>query len=235
MRSLLKIVSAVGLAMALATSAQAVLTPFTGQISYGLSTLPPIIATGAGSGNTPGVVTINTAAWAATTTLLTLDPTAAPPLSALAVQLTAPGPCAALPGSCPLGGTVNALVAGTPFLVVPNSPIGQSTKFSFGPYGSYLQAQAWQTGVVPVTVGGVTLTETPGGTPIVTTGYDNRTPGGQGTIKLVAPAGLASGLAGNLPLFVSMTLQFGPEPAAPLLLVSGVVAAVILGRRRMRR
>jgi hypothetical protein len=44
-----------------------------------------------------------------------------------------------------------------------------------------------------------------------------------------------STLGGNLPMYVSMTLSFIPEPGAPLLLGSGVAGLVILGRKRMRR
>jgi len=233
MRSLLKIVSAAGLAMVLATSAQA--TQFTGNVSYSLGGLAPLVASGTGSGNSPGTITIGTAGWAATGPVnLTLAATAAPPLTAIDIKLTAPGPCAALPGPCALTGTANALVGGAPFLVVPLSGIGVTGRQAFGPYGSYIDAQAWQTGVVPITVNGVTLT-TDNGALEVTTGYDNRTAGGGGVVKLVAPAGLMSTLGGNLPLFVSMTLDFtAPEPGAMLLLASGIVAAVVLGRRRMR-
>ena len=48
MRRSLELISAVGLAMALATSAQA--AQFTGNVSYGLSTLPALVASGSGSG-----------------------------------------------------------------------------------------------------------------------------------------------------------------------------------------
>ena len=73
MRSFFKIFSAAGLAMALAASAQA--APFTGFVSFGLSSLPPLVASGSGNGNSPGPVTIATAAWAATgPVLLTLNP-----------------------------------------------------------------------------------------------------------------------------------------------------------------
>lgn len=233
MRSFFKIFSAAGLAMALAASAQA--APFSGSVSFGLSTLPPLVASGSGNGNSPGPITIATAAWAATgPILLTLNPTAAAPLTALEILLTAPGPCAALPGSCPLAGTSNALVGGAPFLIVPLSGIGVAGRVSFGPYGSFIDAQPWTTGQATPTVGGVALT-TENGAVIQTTGYDNRTAGGNGTVKLVAPAGLMSTLGGNLPFFVSMELTFAPEAGELLLMGSGIAALALLGLMRMRR
>ena len=233
MHRFLKFISAAGLAMALATSAQA--TQFSGLLSYSLAGLAPVTASGTGSGNSPGPITIATTAWAATGPLLQpLAATAAPPLTAINLVMTAPGPCAALPGSCPLGGTANALVGGAPFLIVPMSGLGVSGRQAFGPYGSFIDAQAWQTGVVPITVAGVTLT-TDNGAPIFTTGYDNRTAGGLGTVKLVAPGGLMSTLGGNLPLYVFMQLTFVPEPGTLLLLGSGIAGLAIIGRKRMRR
>jgi len=239
MRSFLKIVSAAGLVMALATSAQA--AQFNGTVSYGLSTLTPIVATGSGSGTStvgPNLVTLPATPFAITGPVnITLDPTAAAPLTGLAATITAPVNCSfpgsPIGGSCPLGGTVNALVGYQPFLIVPLSGIGVNGRQTFGPYGSYIDAQAWTAGVATATVDGVALT-TDNGAPHVTTGYDARTPGGNGTVKLVAPGGLMSTLGGDLPLFVSMTLNFVPEPGMPLLAISGIAGAVILGRRRMR-
>jgi len=232
MRSFLKIVSAAGLAMMLAASAQA--APFNGEVSFGLSTLPPTVATGSGNGNSPGPVTIATASWAQTGPVnITLAPTASSPLTGLNIVLTAPGPCATLPGSCALAGTSNALVGGNPFLIVPLDGLGKVSNITFGPYGSFIDAQAWTTGVATATVGGNPVTTDNGG-PAQTTGYDNRTAGGAGFVKLVAPGGLMSTLGGNLPLYLSMTLEFVPEAGELLLMGSGIVSLLILGRWRMR-
>jgi hypothetical protein len=132
-----------------------------------------------------------------------------------------------------MGGTVNALVGGAPFLVVPASGVGVAGRQVFGPYGSYIDAQPWQIGPVPITVNGVQLTG-PYGTPLSTTGYDNRV-GGVGVVKLVAPAGLMSTLGGNMPLYISMTLNFIPEPGTLLLVGAGIAGIGIIGRRRSRR
>ena len=247
MRSFLKIVSAVGLAMALATSAQA--AQFSGNASYALSTLPGLVASGSGSGvSTSALVTIATTAWAsAGPTLITLAPTAAAPLSALNIVLTAPGPCSftasggqggGFGGACALGGTANALVGGAPFLIVPftvgGQGIGVGGRIAFGGYGSYIDGQPWTTGQVPVTINGVTLT-TENGADIFMTGSDNRDGAGNGVIRLVSPAGLMSALGGAFPLFVSMELDFVPEPGGLLLMGSGIATLVLLGSRRMRR
>ena len=243
MRRFLMFISAAGLAMALAVSAQA--TQFVGSASFALSTLPGLVASGTGSGNSPGVVTIATAGWGATgPVLITLAPTAAAPLTALNIVLSAPGPCAALPGPCGLGGTVNALVGGAPFLVVPfvnaagTIGLGVGGRLAFGPYGSYIDAQPWTTGTATVTINGVGLTTGNATSPGVLSqmfGSDARTPGGLGTVTLVAPGGLMSTLGGPFPLFVSMTLTFVPEPGTLLLLGSGIAGLAIIGRKRMRR
>ena len=241
MRSLLKIVSAAGLAMALATSAQAV--PFTGTVSFGLSTLTPLAASGSGSGTSaPGLVTIATPSWAVTAATganrITLDPTAAAPLTALSILLVAPGPCtltgAPVGGPCALGGTANALVGGAPFLIVPLGGLGVPGRISFGPYGSWIDAQAWTAATATPTVGGSPVLDDYG-VPFYTTGYDARTPGGGGVIKLVAPAGLMSTLGGDLPLFVSMTVNYAPEPGTLLLLIFSSAGLLVAGGLRSRR
>jgi hypothetical protein len=243
MRSL--VAAAFVLGMVASTSHAA---PFTGGVGFSLAGLAPLAAVGAGSGvstTAPNQITIATAAWAQTGPLLiTIAPTAAAPLTALNVVLTAPGPCAFtganLGGSCGLGGTANALVGGAPFLVVPLGGLGVNGRVAFGPYGSYIDAKDWTTALTAVTVNGVTLTTNNATTPgpaIFTAGYDNRTPGGAGTVKLVAPAGLMSTLGGNLPLFVTLTLTYAaaPEPGTLRLLGSGGVGLAVLGPRRRRK
>jgi hypothetical protein len=176
-----------------------------------------------------------------------LAPTAAAPLSALNIVLTAPGPCSftaaggpggGVGGPCGLGGTANALVGGAPFLIVPLNILGAGGRLGFGPYGSYIDAQQWTTGTVPVTINGVTLTTgnaASPGAPLFMTGTDSRTAAGLGQVTLVAPGGLMSTLGGPFPLFVSMTLNFVPEPGTLLLLGSGIAGLAIVGRKRMRR
>jgi hypothetical protein len=242
MNKALKHVSATGLAMALATSAQAL--QFQGQVSFAVWTLPGLVASGSGSGSSgPGGITIFTTAWAWTgPVLVTYPPTAAAPRPSQRILLVAPGPCTftagggpggGLGGPCSLGGTLNVLAGGAPFLIVPLSGLGVAGRVNLGPYGSYIDAQSWTAATATPTVAGSPLTSN--GVPITTVGYDARTAGGLGTVKLVAPAGLMSTLVGgNLPLFASMTLTFVPEPGTLLLVGLGIAGLGAAGRRRLR-
>lgn len=246
MRRFLELISVTTLVLAWASSAQA--KAFVGSVSFAFGTpfgTPPgLAASGSGTGKStvvPNVLTIQTPSWAANgPTLITYPPTAAP-RTPFRIVLTAPGPCSfagaggprgGLGGACALSGTANALVAGAPFLIIPLSGLGVAGRTSFGPYGSYIDAQSWTTGTAVATVNGVALTMN--GVPIVMTGFDSRSPGGTGFVRLVAPGGFMSTLGGNFPLFVSMTLNFIPEPGTLLLLGSGVAGLALLGRRRMQ-
>ncbi|MCP5057790.1 MAG: PEP-CTERM sorting domain-containing protein, partial [bacterium] len=226
----------------------------TGGVSFALSTLPAITASGAGSGSSAGgagsVITLTGAPFAIATRLgankITLAPTAAAPLSAVSAIMSAPTGCTfsaggggggGFGGACGLGGTINALVASAPFLIVPASGLGGSARVAFGPYLSYIDPKVWTTGATSVTINGVGVTSgnvTSPGAVFSSTGYDNRTAGGIGVVKLVAPAGLMSTLGGPFPLFVSMTLTFVPEPGTLLLLGSGILGLGLLGRKKQK-
>lgn len=241
MRSMLKSLVAAGFVLGLVTSTSQA-APFTGNVSFALSTLPNIVASGAGTATSTAVggpLTIAPASWGSAMTLITLSPTAAAPLSALSGTLVNPactfasngGNAGGVGGACGLGGTINALVNNAPFLVVPLAILGNNGRLTFGPYGSYIDGQAWTTGTATATINGVAVA---GGTMV---GYDNRTAGGAGTIRLVAPGGLMSTLGGPFPLLVSMTITIAgvPEPGTLLLLGSGVLGLAVMGHRRRRQ
>jgi hypothetical protein len=89
----------------------------------------------------------------------------------------------------------------------------------------------------------VTITATDGFFPTLfqRTGFDNRTPGGQGTIQLVSPQ-LArwsfpdrdSPWDRHTGAIAIMRLVFVPEPSEFVLLVAGVGFLVVLYRRHVR-
>jgi hypothetical protein len=103
-------------------------------------------------------------------------------------------------------------------------------------YSRFIMTETeWTTGRAAVTAPGFGFT-----TVIQRTGFDNRTPGGVGTIQLVAP-NLTNWFFGAGPTVSSLggisvlKLQFVPEPAAWMALGSGVLVLGLLDRVRARR
>jgi hypothetical protein len=96
-----------------------------------------------------------------------------------------------------------------------------------------ISAFPWTTGMVEVTASGG-----PQATILKRTGYDNRTPGGEGTIQMVSPAltrwkhPFSDYYTGSI---ATLKLTFVPEPTALLMLVPGIGALAILKRVSDRR
>src|SRR5690606_33605548 len=139
-----------------------------------------------------------------------------------------PTPCVGtgcpLAGSVPLkyiggGGNGMAVVAGLPVTVI--GAVWNNLGVNATTPTKTLKIQKAAAGI-PIT--------------ITVTAFDKRTPGGAGTLQLVAPvnAKLAAGGLGILPVVGVLTLQFVPEPGTLLLVGSGIVGLVAFGRKRAR-
>jgi hypothetical protein len=149
------------------------------------------------------------------------------------------GPGGGLGGPMTLGGQarITAYYGNVTLVRVPLSVVGLPGGFDYftGGGGTIIQVSGtgWTTGswtlMVPATtVGGGTATpET-----ITATGADLRTASGAGTLVLISPVFVRTNLAGDIPSFATLTLNYVPEPSTLLLVGAGLAGLALRGRRR---
>jgi hypothetical protein len=121
-----------------------------------------------------------------------------------------------------VGTGVRASTTGIAFTLLP------TTKEPTVPLTSMITSTTTGTAMNTVTV---TFTN-----PTATVTGSKSTTNGIGVVTLVAPTRVITELAvGNTPVGVFYTFRFIPEPGSLLLIGSGVVGLVIIGRKRMKR
>jgi hypothetical protein len=168
--------------------------------------------------------------------------TAAPPLTALQVIITKNagatftgtalhkvGGNLAIEGVANIYGIGGFPSGGKPLLGVP---LVLGTPATIGKSGGGVAITAisagWTAGTAVVT--GLTGTM---GTTANVAGSNALTAGGQGTLVLVTPIKIITGIAGTIAAFGVLTLTYVPEPGTLLLLGLGVVALAAAGHRRL--
>ena len=133
------------------------------------------------------------------------------------------------------GGTVFTL------FTVPLSPVGEPGGFfsRTGAGGTIIQAwgTGWTTGSWTLMAPATTIsggTQTPW--TVTATGADLRTASGAGTLVLISPLFFRSNLTGSDDLaFVTLTLNYVPEPSSLLLVGVGMAGLALRGRKRHQR
>jgi hypothetical protein len=98
---------------------------------------------------------------------------------------------------------------------------GGDFRLPLGPYGISTPTGSWTTGQATrtVMVGSATTTT------VFVAGFDARTPGGVGALRLVAPPTAVTYFDGTLPVYATLDLVFAPEPSSAALLAVALAAA----------
>ena len=229
-----------GLALVLSlspTPTLAALLPVNVQVQYLIQKLPPVTFTGSGVGSSVGggIATIPA-------DIFSGNPAIVVPISPTFVgvtRITVPASSIGNPaasfgpdGAMGLAGSVfsdSLHAGGIPLFQVGGGDEPFANTVAFGPLIGDLAGVTWMGGNAVFTVMGAALAIP---ATIRATAYDNRTPGGQGTIQLVAPTTVNTGVFGSYPLFGILTLTYTPEPGTLTLLGAGVATLAAIGRRK---
>ncbi|MCG8588095.1 MAG: PEP-CTERM sorting domain-containing protein [Proteobacteria bacterium] len=146
------------------------------------------------------------------------------------------GPQGGFGGTAPVSGVAVLNLLNLFDLSVPLSPVGNAPGATAMEQAGGVQVTlvggAWTTGAVVLT--GLSVATSQGVVNTITfTGSDGRA-NGLGSVTLIAPLKMITGFGGTLGGFVSMQLNFVPEPGTSLLLGSGVAVLAAVGARRRR-
>jgi hypothetical protein len=218
-------------------------------IPAGTALVPPLIS-GTGPGSSVGVgATATLGANVLQGTVVATGITSAPPITQLAMSLSGHaagsfvaggGPGGGLGGAMTLGGAVYVLLFDVIRMdLIPLSVAGKPGGFVSitGGGGTIIQASGtgWTTGVQTLmapatTISGGTVTPWTG----TATGADLRTASGAGTLVLITPIYVRTNLAGDIPTFATLTLNYVPEPSTLLLVGVGIAGLALRGRKRQR-
>ena len=147
------------------------------------------------------------------------------------------------------GAALVTILGGLATLNIPLSNVGGGSKVRVvnGAVVIVAAASQWTTGTGVMRSVTTTSTHTPGSTStplfgtVTVMGYDHRTAGGQGAVRLVVPVKAVVGLgsaadpAFRLPVITSLTVNFVPEPGTGLLLAAGLLALAWHGSLRRGR
>lgn len=250
-----RILALTGATLLLALSAPGALAlPYMGELEIRTGALEPIAVNGGGDGvSSPSTASLGVGASLTATTTRPITAMSAggmttfPAFPIVAFTLsdaagltqgtfaTGAGPGGGFGGDVPLQGNFRWNIKQAAFITVPLSPVGvegatTSFEFMLG-VNVTIAAGGWTTGIAQVTgtfggQAGVVIGQT--------TGADLRTPGGAGSLALVAPTLVITNVSGfeNVPLLSRLTLTYVPEPGTLLLVSAGVAALGFMHQRR---
>jgi hypothetical protein len=238
---------AAGAALLLGTSAAQAGPLVYAQFTFSIGTLPPATFTASGllSGLATGTLggsswTVGAGVVPGGTTTATIPTSAAPPISQIQFILNGNPGAGAFVASA--GGamavTGQALVKAYGGLTLLGVPVSVGVPTTIQPpvvsgIGITAYANAWTTKTTTVFL---TSPTTMGATMATVMGVNGLVNGG-GTVVLVSALNVITSIAGQLPSFAILVLNYlpdVPEPGTLFLLVSGVAGLAAIGRRKMR-